>query len=92
MNGNDVFVYFMLPSLRPASFYVEADPPASRPGSGLARELAHADVLILGRRWNADREANGTELYGSAAPNRVVRQRFCQRGAFDGYQVLTRCR
>lgn len=92
MNGNDAFVYYMLPNLRPASFYVEADPPASRSGSGLAGDLTRADVLILGHRWNADWEANGTQVYGSAEPNRVVRQLFCRRGRFGGYEVLTRCR
>ena len=29
-NQNDVFVYYLFPRLKPASFYVELDPPVSR--------------------------------------------------------------
>jgi hypothetical protein len=90
--GNDVFVYYLFPHLRPASFYVELDPPASKRGSGLARDVARANVLLLGRRWNREAEPNGSRRVGSAAPNRVVRRRFCRRAAFGGYEVLTRCR
>lgn len=77
---------------RPASFYVELDPPASKRGSGLARELAYANVLLLGRGWNRKTERNGSRRFGSAAPNLVVRRRFCRRAAFGGYEVLMRCR
>jgi hypothetical protein len=91
MNMNDAFVYYMLPKLRPASFYVEADPPEVKPGAGLAQDVARSTVLILGKRWNADYEPNGTERYGSNASNEVVRRLFCRRGVFGGYEVLTRC-
>ncbi len=51
-DGNDPFVYYMLPWLRPASFYIEMDPPVSQPGSGLASAVAHANVLILASQYN----------------------------------------
>lgn len=91
-DGNDVFVYYLFPHLRPASFYVELDPPASKPGSGLARDVARANVLLLGRRWNREAEPNGSRRFGSRAPNLVVRRLFCRRAVFGGYEVLTRCR
>jgi hypothetical protein len=77
---------------RTGSFYVEHDPPASKRGSGLAGDMAHADVLLLGRRWNRETEPNGSRRLGSNAPDVVVRRRFCRRAAFGGYEVLTRCR
>jgi hypothetical protein len=91
-DGNDVFVYYLFPRLRPASFYVELDPPAAKPGSGLARALVHADALLLGSRWNRQAEPNGSRRLGPAAPNRVVHHLFCRRAAFGGYEVLTPCR
>jgi hypothetical protein len=91
-NGNDVFVYYLLPHLRPASFYVELDPPASDPSSGLAGDIARADILLLERRWNRDTEPNASRRFGSSRPNAVVRRLFCRRAAFGGYAVLTRCR
>ncbi|HEX6702435.1 MAG TPA: hypothetical protein VF101_17030 [Gaiellaceae bacterium] len=91
-DGNDVFVYYLFPHLRPASFFVELDPPASKRSSGLARDLGRADVLLLGRRWNRETEPNGSRRFGSNAPNLVVRRLFCRRAGFGGYEVLTRCR
>jgi hypothetical protein len=91
-DANDVFVYYLLPDLRPASFYLELDPPASKPDSGLARDVARADVLVLGRRWNRASEPNASRGFGSSRPNRVLRRLFCRRAAFGGYEVLTRCR
>jgi hypothetical protein len=91
-NANDAFVYYLLPHLRPASFYVELDPPASKAGSGLARDVSKADVLLLGSRWNRDSEQNGTRDFGSNAANLVVQRQFCRRAVSGGYEVLTRCR
>jgi hypothetical protein len=91
-DANDVFIYYLLPKLAPASFYVELDPPVSKRGSGLAQDVAHADVLLLGRRWNRQSEPNGSRRLGSNAPNLVVRRRFCRHAVFGGYEVLTRCR
>lgn len=91
-NGNDVFVYYLLPRLRPASFYIEMDPPVSRATSGLAADIRRASVLILARRWNIAKEPNASRRFGSDRPNQVVRSDFCRRATFGGYTVLTHCR
>jgi hypothetical protein len=89
---NDVFVYYLLPDLRPASFALELEPWAARAGSRLPRELARADVLILAARWNRPQEGDGTVRPGSSAAATVVRRGFCRRAAYGGYEVLVRCR
>ena len=43
-----------------------------------------------GARQNWD-DPNQSRLYGSDAANEVVRSRFCTRGTFGPYTVLTRC-
>jgi hypothetical protein len=90
--GNDAFVYYLLPHQRPASFYVELDPVASRAGSGLASDLRHADLLILGGPWDSLHEPNASSHDGSPAANRVVARLFCRRGRFGTYELLARCR
>jgi hypothetical protein len=91
-NQNDVFVYYLLPGLRPASFNVELDPPASEPGSSLPSELERADYLILTSRWNVWKEENGSRRYGSDAANRVVHDHFCVVDHAGTYRLLRRCR
>jgi hypothetical protein len=88
--GNDVFLYYLLPDQRPASFYVELDPVASRRRE-LARDVAHADFLVLGRRWDRIDEPNATRRYGLRAPNLVVREEFCPQATFGGYTLYGRC-
>ena len=45
---NPTYLYFLLPKLVPASYYMEMNPDtASREGSGLAGEIRRADWLIL---------------------------------------------
>jgi hypothetical protein len=90
--GNDAFVYYLLPHQRPASFYVELDPVASRARSGLASDLRHADLLVLGGPWDSLHEPNASSHDGSPAANRVVARLFCRRGRFGTYDVLERCR
>jgi hypothetical protein len=90
--GNDAFVYYLLPHQRPASFYVELDPVASRAGSGLASDLRHADLLILGGPWDSLHEPNASSHDGPPTADRVVARLFCRRGRFGSYDVLARCR
>ena len=89
--GNDAFVYYLLPRQRPASFYVELDPVASRAGSGLASDLRHADTLLLGGPWDALHEPNASSHDGSPAANEVVARLFCRRGRFGTYELFARC-
>jgi hypothetical protein len=91
-NYADSYLYYLLPKLRPASFYIELNPKtANEPGSGLARDLARADVLILTTVFDPWPEQNGSQDVGSALPNRIVRRDFCARGTFGFYQVFERC-
>jgi hypothetical protein len=91
-NENDVFVYYLLRDLEPASFYIELDPPASRAGSPLAGELQRADYLILTTRWDPWTEPNGSRRFGSSAPNEVVKAHFCVVDHAGTYDLLRRCR
>jgi hypothetical protein len=92
-NYADSFLYYLLPRLRPASYYMELNPhTANRPGSGLAEQLRQADVLVLTTAYDLWFERNSSREYGSALPNRLVREQFCGRGTFGFYRVLERCR
>jgi hypothetical protein len=88
--GNDVFLYYLLPDQRPASFYLELDPVASRRAE-LADDVARADFLVLGRRWDRIHEPNATRRYGLRAANLVVRKEFCPQATFGGYTLYRRC-
>jgi hypothetical protein len=76
----DTSIYFLLPRLQPAGFYLELSPgDADRVGSPLAGEIARADVLVL----RSVSRASAFDGYpyarpGSDAPNRVVHSEFRQ--------------
>lgn len=90
---NDAFLYFVLPGLEPASYYMEINPwTANRPGSKLAEELREADLLILNRYWDTIEEPNEAQRYGSEEPNLVVSKHFCVVTAAGTYELLRRCR
>jgi hypothetical protein len=76
-NYADTFVYFLMPQLRPASFYTEVNPGATNStDSGLADDLRTADYLLLTSRWDRWDEPNASSDYGSEGPNRVVQSEF----------------
>jgi hypothetical protein len=88
-NYSDTFVYFLMPELRPASFYTEINPGATNsPDSGLAGELRTADYLLLTSRWDQWNEPNASSDYGSDAPSQVVDRLFspvARRGSYVLY-------
>ena len=87
-NYNETFLYFLLPKLIPASYYMELNPlTANRADSGLARDVASADYLILDSRLDADTENNASQRYGSDAPNQVVRQKFKLIGRYGNWRL-----
>jgi hypothetical protein len=91
-NYGDTFVYFLLPRLRPASYFTEMNPGvANAPGSPLARDLERADFLILTDRFDRWDEPNASALSGPAAPLRVVRDRFCRRLVSGTFELYERC-
>jgi hypothetical protein len=90
---NDSFIYYLLPQLEVATYYVELDPGvANAEGSGLADDVASADVVILTRVWDDWDEPNDARLPGSDEPNEVLRQQFCSVGVYEElYELLVRC-
>ena len=92
MNYGPTYIYFLLPKLEPASYYMEMNPlTANREGSGLADELRRADWLILTSQWDGWAEPNASSELGPAEPNEVVRDSFCQRFAAWDYRLYERC-
>jgi len=89
-NANDAMLYYLLPELVPASFYLEMDPPFSRPSSRLAEDVASADYLVLSTRWDRWEEPNGSSRYGSDRANRVVASAFYRLASFGTYSVWRR--
>jgi len=91
----DVIFYWMFPELDPATYYVEMDPGlANAPGSRLADDLATADWVILTSFWAGWSEPNSSMDHGSPEPDRVVAERFCQFGEYQGglVRLFYRCR
>ena len=80
---SDAFLYYLFPHLEPATRYIEMDPGvANREDSGLAEDLASADVVILSRIWDDWDEPNDARELGSDEPNRVLRRLFRRVGVY----------
>jgi hypothetical protein len=74
---SEAYLYYLLPDLVPATRYIEMDPGmANAPDSGLAEELAKADVAVLSSIQSSWDEPNDSRLEGSDAPNEVLREQF----------------
>jgi len=74
-----VLVYYLLPEMRPRSYYLElAAGISERAHSGLSDDLRHADVLLLTHMPDELREQLFPYLTeGSDGANLVVRREFC---------------
>ncbi len=96
---SEAFLYHLLPHLPPATRYIEMDPGvANAEGSGLADELAAADVVILSSIRDDWNEPNGSLERGSEEPNRVLAEQFCLVASYgEGlfgrglYELYDRC-
>ncbi|MGQ0831518.1 MAG: ArnT family glycosyltransferase [Microthrixaceae bacterium] len=98
---SEAFLYYLLPDLVPGTRYIEMDPGvANAPGSGLADEVARADVVILSTIRDDWNEPNDSLLFGSPEPGRVLARDFCLVGSFGVdpfdperglYELYTRC-
>jgi hypothetical protein len=87
--ANDVFIYFLLDKLKPASYFMQIDPHTiNRPRNGFARELLRADFLILTTRLTGPNPTDN----GPPSPNELVASRFCSRAVSGTYQLYQRCR
>jgi hypothetical protein len=91
---SDAYLYYMLPELRPATYYIEMDPGvANAEDSGLADELARSDVAILSSIWDDWDEPNDSRETGSAEAEQVLARDFCLVGRYlDHYELYRRCR
>jgi hypothetical protein len=96
---SEAFLYYLLPQLPPATRYIEMDPGvADAPDSGLADEVAAADVVILSSIRDDWDEPNASRERGSDEPNRVLQEQFCLAGSYgEGlfgrglYELWLRC-
>jgi hypothetical protein len=88
-NLTDTFIYYLMPQLRPATYFLEMNPlSANKPGSRLASDVESADWLVLNRRWDLWKEPNRSDEFGPDEPNNVVRQRFRLIGEFGSYLLF----
>ncbi|HEX8897991.1 MAG TPA: hypothetical protein VF751_04785 [Chthoniobacterales bacterium] len=88
-NLTDTFIYYLMPQLRPATYFLEMNPfSANRPGSRLAADVESADWLVLNRRWDLWNEPNRSAEFGPDAPNEVVRQRFKLLGEYGSFLLF----
>lgn len=96
---SEAFLYYLLPHLPPATRYIEMDPGvANAEDSGLAEELAAADIVILSSVRDDWNEPNDSLVRGSEEPNRVLERDFCLvesygEGLFGRglYELYDRC-
>ncbi len=88
----DTFLYFLFPTLVPATRYLEFNPgSANRAGSGLAEDISTADWVVLTRSHADIVEPNASRIPGSSRPNAVVAEQFCHVVEHGMWQLLERC-
>jgi hypothetical protein len=92
---SDAYLYYMLPDLVPATYYIEMDPGvANADDSGLADDLRSADIAILSSVWNDWDEPNDVRKLGSNRPNEILKRDFCLVESFGRggvYELYRRC-
>jgi hypothetical protein len=90
---SDAYLYYMLPDLEPATYYIEMDPGvANADGSRLPADLASADIAILSSIWDNWSEPNDSRKTGSDASEKVLARDFCHVGTYLGlYQLYKKC-
>ncbi len=96
---SEAFLYYLLPELVPATRYIEMDPGvANAEGSGLADDLASADVVILSSIRDDWNEPNDSRRFGSEESTRVLARDFCLDRSFGAglfgrglYELYVRC-
>lgn len=91
---SDAYLYYMLPDLKPGTYYIEIDPGvANSEDSGLDKDLAGSDIAILDRIWANWEEPNDSRKTGSDKAAKVLARRFCRVGTYlDLYDLYRRCR
>jgi hypothetical protein len=89
---SDAFLYYMLPDLVPATYYIEMDPGvANANGSRLPQDLESADIAILSSIWDDWSEPNDSRKIGPDTTEKVLARDFCRvPGTFGGLYRLYR--
>ena len=89
-NYNDTFIYYMMPQLQPATYFLEMNPQsANRPNSRLTADVASADWLVLDHVLDVSTEKKESMKFASDRPMGVIQQKFalCARyGPWDLYR------
>lgn len=86
---NDVFIYYLLPRLRPASIYLESNPgTVNGPRHDLSADLRRADYVLLNSAH--DLPDPDPRNAGSAEPNRIVQREFCSLGQSGTFELFGR--
>jgi hypothetical protein len=96
---SEAFLYYLLPELVPATRYIEMDPGvANAEGSGMAEDLASADVVVLSSIRDDWNEPNDSRRFGSDESSRVLARDFCLERSFGTglfgrglYELYVRC-
>jgi hypothetical protein len=90
---SDAYLYYELGDLVPATYYIEMDPGvANTADSGLDRQLASADIVILSKIWDNWSEPNDSRKFGSDKSVRVLARDFCHVGTYlDLYELYRKC-
>ncbi len=90
-NYNDTFIYYMMPQLQPATYFLEMNPgSANRPNSRLAEDIASADWLVLNHELDGLNEPNESVKLGSDLPMRVVHDQFNLCGRYGSRDLYRR--
>jgi 4-amino-4-deoxy-L-arabinose transferase-like glycosyltransferase len=88
---SDAYLYYMLPDLVPATYYIEMD-PFDVNTSRLPRDLESADIVILSKIWDDWSEPNDSAKEGPATTQEVLDRDFCRVGTYlDLYQLYRKC-
>ena len=86
---NETALYFLLPQLVPAGYYLEMNPgSANRAGSRLASDIATAKVVLLSDRFSEETEGRAAPGAGAEEAIRVLRERFVPFATAGRFLVL----
>ena len=90
---SDAYLYYMLPDLVPATYFIEMDPGmANANDSRMPRDLESADIAILSGIWDNWSEPNDSRKVGSDASEKVLARDFCLVGSYlDLYKLYRKC-
>ncbi len=85
----DTYIYWLFPELVPGTRFIEMEPGITdAAGSGLAEEIAAADVIVLTNTWSGWVEPNASVDHGSDEHNRAVAEHHCLVASYASNLVL----